>query len=82
MNRFRLRQLETVLGRGPRSELCATCGGLSIEQIFGAMEVQDGLTQGDLAQAEQIIDELDGQPRTCTICNSLTSSGELQELDD
>ena len=82
MNRFRLRQLETVLGRGPRSELCPDCGGLSMETIFGAMEVVDGETVGDRAQAQQVLDELDGQPRTCVVCNSLTSSGELQELGD
>ena len=82
MNRFRLRQLETVLGRGPRGELCAGCGGLGMEMIFGAMEVQDRLTLGDSALAEQILDELDSQPRSCLICNGLTSSGWLQAMDD
>lgn len=81
MNRFRLRQLETVLGRGPRGELCAGCGGLDMEMVFGAMEVQDGET-GDLEQANLIIDELDEQPRTCMICGGLTSSGSLQEMSD
>lgn len=82
MNRFRLRQLETVLGRGPRGELCAGCGGLDMEMVFGAMEVQDGETQGDRELADWIIDELDSQPRTCLICGGLTSSGSLQEMGD
>ena len=82
MNRFRLRQLETVLGRGPRGELCAACGGLDMETIFGAMEVQDGLTLGGSALAEQILDELDSQPRTCLICGGLTSAGSLMEMTD
>jgi len=82
MNRFRLRQLETVLGRGPRDQLCQNCGGLSIEQIFDAMLVQDGLTRGDRELADQIIAELDSQPATCMICNDLTSAGELMKMDD
>ena len=82
MNRFRLRQLETVLGRGPRRELCQDCGGLSMETIFRAMLVVDRDATGDRAQAQRILDELEGQPRTCIICNSLTSSGELQAMDD
>ena len=82
MNRFRLRQLESVLGRGPRGELCQDCGGLSMETVFSAMGVLDHGETGDPEQANLIIDELDEQPRTCMICNSLTTSGELQAWDD
>ena len=52
-----------------------------METVFGAMQVQDG-QHGDIAQAQRILDELDGQPRTCLICNGLTTSGELQAWDD
>ena len=90
MNRFRLRQLESKLGRGPRNELCQDCGGLSIEQVFLAMEIapeyfegKDEWTAGDSAQvswAKKIIDTFDSQTTTCVNCNGKTTLSHLLEL--
>ena len=70
--KFRLRQLETVLGRGPRGELCGDCGGLDFEIVMPAINVVDGNEQGDLRSAEQIIDEFEHQPPTCSNCGGET----------
>ena len=72
MNRFRLRLLESKLGRGPRRELCGDCGGLDFEIVMPAINVVDGNEQGDLRSAEQIIDEFEHQPPTCSNCGGET----------
>ncbi len=73
MNRFRLRQLETVLGRGPRRELCPDCGGLDFEMVMTAMHVEDGESQKmTLESALQILDEFENQPATCSNCGGET----------
>ena len=92
MNKFRLRQLESKLGPGPRHKLCAACGGLDIERLFIAMEIapeyfegKDEWTAGDSARvswAKKIIDEFDSQPTTCVNCNGETTLSHILELID
>ena len=76
-----MKQLESVLGRGPRHVLCADCGGLNLGQIMTALEVEDGEIPGDIALAEQILDEFERQPATCSNCGTVTMAGELERME-
>ena len=80
MNRFRLRQLENVLGRGPRRDLCGDCGGLDFETVMLALGVVDDGEQGDPRSAEQIIDEFEHQPATCSNCGGETFAATCQRM--
>ena len=82
MSRFRLRQLETVLGRGPRSGLCPDCGGLGLREVMAALDVVDKRTPGDRAVAQQILEEFENQPPTCSACGALTFAADVAELGD
>ncbi len=81
MNRFRLRQLETVLGRGPRRELCPDCGGLDFEMVMTAMHVEDGDShKTTLESALQILDEFEHQPATCSNCGGETFAETCRQM--
>lgn len=52
------------------------------ELVMTALDVEDGHIAGDRAWAEQILDEFDHQPATCSNCGGETFARTCQQMMD